>query len=134
MDPLATITGQDEAEKFEVHSIADLEEALRRIAEASDPDVPPLATVLRQDGDQLTIGLGRPFSVLTYIAQDLDPPYFTSLGNENARGGEDFYLQGHHTEFRRRSLIPPEDALEAVRRFVQSKGLPLPDNIRWEEE
>lgn len=49
---------------------------------------PLIAVVTVDDGDSLSIGLGREVSVLSYVGAAGNPPYFSSQGSVRVRDGE----------------------------------------------
>ena len=114
-----------------VGSLDALEPLLRQVA--AEVPRPVLATVIRGDGDQLSIGLGGPESFLTYVPKDGMPPYFNVLGD----GPEDdevcFDYNGEPSFYSASNTVSFELALEVARRFVMASGLPLPDLVAWEE-
>jgi hypothetical protein len=80
MEALAEIVDVPGAGLIAVDSTDDLIRELDAIAERCR-DEPSLVTVIRRDGDALSIGLGRPCSVLSFVASHRDPPYYASVGH-----------------------------------------------------
>ena len=113
-----------------VGSPRELVELLRRIA--AECPRPVIATVVRADGDQLSVGLGRPVSFLTYVPADNDPPYYSVVGAD-ADGEVCFDYAEEPSFYAARNTVPFEVALEVACRFAQSSGLPLPDLVAWED-
>ena len=113
-----------------VGSLGELIALLRRVA--VECPRPVIATVVRADGDPLSIGLGREASFLTYIPADNDPPYFCVVGAE-ADGEVCFDYAGEPSFYAARNTVPFEVALDVVSRFATSCGLPLPDVVAWED-
>ncbi len=112
-----------------VGSPRELVDLLRRIA--AECPRPVIATVVRADGDQLSVGLGRAASFLTYIPSDNDPPYFSVVGTETD-GEVCFDYAGEPSFYAARNTVPFEVALVVACRFAESSGLPLPDLVAWE--
>jgi hypothetical protein len=113
-----------------VGSPGELVALLRRVA--AECPRPLIVTVVRADGDQLSVGLGRPVSFLTYIPAHDDPPYFSVVGVE-ADGEVCFDYAGEPTFYAARNTVPFEVALDVACRFAASGGLPLPDVVAWED-
>jgi hypothetical protein len=130
-EPFAAVCAAPVVEYAEADSADDLVALLRRIA--SNCPRPVLATVRRADGDTLSIGLGRPYSVLTYAADGDEPPYLTSVGTVPPTERVRFDYLGVPSEFGRHNAVGVEDALAVVGVFVRSSGLPLPALVGWEE-
>jgi hypothetical protein len=79
----------------------------------------------------LSIGVGRPVSFLTFIPKDNMPPYFSVHVASNPEEEVCFDYNGEPSCYSARNTVPFELALEVVRRFVLSSGLPLPDLVPW---
>jgi hypothetical protein len=112
-----------------VRTVEDLQKLLRAIA--ADCPRPVIVTVIRADGDMLSIGVGRPVSFLTFIPKDNMPPYFSVHVASNPEEEVCFDYNGEPSFYSARNTVPFELALEVVRRFVLSSGLPLPDLVPW---
>jgi hypothetical protein len=58
---------------------------------------PLIAEVTLDDGESLSIGLGREVSVLSYVGASKNPPYFSSQGSPRVKDGEGvvFFYYGH---------------------------------------
>jgi Immunity protein Imm1 len=115
----------------EVGSPDELRRWLRQIA--AECPRPLLAEVVRTDGDRLTIGLGRARSLLTYIPEDGDPPYFSVVGEAPEGEAMNFDCNRESSFYSARNTVPFDVALEVVCRFAESSGLPLPEMVVWEE-
>jgi hypothetical protein len=113
-----------------VGSPGELVALLRRVA--AECPRPVIATVVRADGDTLSVGLGRPVSFLTYIPADNDPPYFSVVGEESD-GEVCFDYASEPTFYAARNTVPFEVALDVACRFAATRGLPLPDVVAWED-
>src|SRR5262249_36968825 len=113
------------------HTAVDTPDDLQRLlrAIAADCQRPVIATVVRPDGDMLSIGLGRPVSFLTFIPSDNMPPYFSVYVPANSEEEVCFDYNGEPSFYSSRNTVPFELALEVVERFVLSNGLPLPDLV-----
>ena len=94
---------------------------------------PLIAEVTLDGGDSLSIGLGREVSVLSYVAESGNPPYFSSQGASRVPDGKGlvFYYYGHWSEFPPSAAVPVEDAVQAVRYFCRHGG--LSSQLRWVE-
>ncbi|MGW4947482.1 Imm1 family immunity protein [Actinoplanes sp. NPDC004185] len=112
------------------------EEELRHAFAEAEQDaahLPLIAEVTLDDGDCLSVGLGREVSVLSYVGASKMPPYFNSQGSVRRRdgGGVVFLYYGHWSEFPPSAAVPTADAFEAVRYFCEHGRLsPL---ISWVE-
>lgn len=86
-----------------------------------------------ENGNLITMVVGGQETVLGFEFDHLEPPYYASRGESD----EDqpvltcFLTFEHHTEFRRRNVIPYADGLKAVAEFLDSGELPT--YINWEE-
>ena len=87
--------------------------------------------VISPTGDSLSIGIGSDMSILHFVAASGDPPYYASVGDEDADDVVVFEFRGEFTEYPRRQCIPTDQARQVVREFVD-KGT-LSRDIRWEE-
>lgn len=113
-----------------VTSVGQLDSLLDRLnAEAADG--PPLLVHVGGPAGSLAIGIGRAESVLTFIYPDGDPPYLVSNNGTDDETEYDFFMRGHHSAFPGYSIIPIQEAREAMRVFVASGALSL--NVRWGE-
>jgi len=92
---------------------------------------PILIDVIASDGRSLALGLGRNQAVLSLAGPEGSPPYFASVGDEDARGDISFEYHGELTAFRLRNAVPISSACTAARQFLSQPG--LPDAVRWEE-
>ena len=117
--------------RTEVASPDDLRHWLRKIA--GECPRPLLVDVVRADGDRLSIGVGRLWSFLTYIAEDGDPPYFSVVGDAPEGEEINFDCNGESSFYSTRNTVPFELALDVACRFAASSGLPLPALVAWEE-
>lgn len=117
-----------------VTSLRELDDVLDRIAGEISPDLPQAVSIIRQNGDGLTIVLGaKEGSVLSFLLASGDPPYFVSLGDPSAKGVFTFFVNlDHHSETLARNVIPGNVAREAAREFM-SQAMGLPRNVTWTE-
>lgn len=123
------VWGEDgEAAVADVEELDALLDRLTGEAEAGEPFIVELEV---DDGATLSMGLGRPLSVVNFVSSSLDPPYFQSVGGDGNDEAPVFYYRGEWSEFAPESAIPTEQARAAMRRFFQTRT--LPDNLVWEE-
>ena len=94
-------------------------------------DEPPILVSISGPLGCLTIGVGRPESVLTYCYADSNPPYLISRSKTDDHTPVDYFYFGHHSQFLRGNLIPSPVARDAVRQFVLHQSLSL--HVRWHE-
>ncbi|MBO0806904.1 MAG: hypothetical protein J2P32_01190 [Actinobacteria bacterium] len=59
------------------------------------------------------------------------PPYYASVGDEDAKGHISFGYHGEATDFRLRHAVPISSARTAAVQFLSEPG--LPDAVCWEE-
>lgn len=115
-----------------VGSVQELDALLDRItAEAEAADRPMIAVLGREDGSTLSIGLGRPYSVVGFVDGSYDPPYFISRGEEERSDPLAFVFSGEMTEFPPWSAIATEQAREAMRHFFGTGE--LSPEVDWVE-
>jgi hypothetical protein len=92
----------------------------------------PIIVFVEAHGYQIGIGLGHKESFVHFEQSSGDPPYMVTVGNRDAEGTVAFYLFGtHHTEVRRRNLIPMIKARNLLYEWIQTEVRPT--NIEWEE-
>ena len=60
-----------------------------------------------------------------------DPPYWTSVGDEEADGVEHWFYGGSYSEIPGRSVIPKSMVDLAIAEFIET--LDRPSSINWEE-
>jgi Immunity protein Imm1 len=128
-NPLAVEwTSGDRAVRAEIKSWPEAEALLDRIG--SGVEAPCLVEFYVPDsGQSLGLGIGRKMSVVTYQAS-LDPPYFISQGDK-ARAGTEWFCYGNEkTEYLAKNLVPMDQALLALKHFVESGT--QPENLDWE--
>ena len=115
-----------------VGSVQELDALLDRItAEAEAADLPMIAVLGREDGSTLSIGLGRPYSMVNFVDGSHDPPYFISRGEEERSERVAFVFSGEMSEFPPWSAIAVEDAREAMRHFFTTGE--LSPKVDWVE-
>lgn len=128
--PLAIVSWRGNEPDIPVESTDRLDRVLDSIAGSADPHNPIGVEVSRRNGDSLLIALGREESVLSFVGASLDPPYFSSVGNEGADGHFVYSLRGEYSEVPRSHVIETQLARETVRKFVSEDGLPTV--VRWD--
>lgn len=137
--PVARLTGlpSDPRGEVAVATSDELAVMLRRVAREVEPTGPILVMVTRQNGDEMGVGLGDPFSVLTFGTADREPPYLVSKGRWKFRPRDEvvFFFKGQHTQFDQKDVVPFEAALTAVLSFVGAAGppQPIPGVLDWDE-
>jgi hypothetical protein len=92
---------------------------------------PIMIDVIASDGRSLTLGLGREKAVLSLAGPSGSPPYYASIGDENAQGDISFEYYGEVTDFQLRHAVPAPAARAAAAQFLAEQG--LPDAVLWEE-
>ncbi|PYQ01295.1 MAG: hypothetical protein DMF83_26015 [Acidobacteria bacterium] len=92
----------------------------------------PIIVLVDAHGHEVALGIGAEESFVQVQDQSGDPPYLVTVGDPTADGVVAFYLFGHHhTEIRRRHLVPSMVARRIVSAFLRS-GSRSPD-VEWEE-
>lgn len=92
---------------------------------------PIMIDVIAGDGRSLALGLGRDQTVLSLAGPQGSPPYYASVGNENAEGDISFDYHGERTDFQLRHAVPNSAARTAAVQFMFEPG--LPNAVHWEE-
>jgi hypothetical protein len=109
----------------------ELENALDRIASQVRPDH-PMIIFINAHGYRVIIGVGYEESFLQFESESGDPPYIATVGDPKIQGAVPFYLFGdHHTEIRRRNLIPTARARAVLTEWITTAIRPI--DIEWEE-
>jgi hypothetical protein len=118
--------------------VASFEELRRHIAkadeEASEVGRPNVVFVEMPSGNNISLVVGAGTeTVLGFQYGHGDPPYYSSKGQRDQDSPvlTAYASLIHHTEFPRSSVIDMDQALEAVRLFVELDN--LPSNIPWME-
>jgi hypothetical protein len=147
---LATIEHDDPAlaNPVAVYSVQELDAVLDTLAEHSPADAPWMAHVTRANGDQISIGLGRPLvvdpagdvladeprpeaTVLSWIRAGGMPPYYVAKGTISSRRIFVFFTYGHWSEFLPEHCLDVKAARRVLREFVTSAGRPA--SVEWIE-
>ena len=116
---------------IEVTNSEELEDALEKIGSQVRPDHPMIIFV-NAHGYRVILGIGYEESFLQFELESGDPPYLATVGNPNIQGVVAFYLFGdHHTEIRRRNLIPTARARAVLAEWIKTAIRPI--DIEWEE-
>jgi hypothetical protein len=114
-----------------VGSVDELDRLLDRLTEEARAGEPFIVTLGRDDDSSLSIGLGRPLSVASYISPGLGPPHFLSRGNGTHDGPIEFVFSGEITEYPPESAVPADTARRALRVFFETGE--LSPELDWEE-
>ena len=119
----------EDAER-EVGSVEELDRALGELESGAAED-PFLVELFRDDGASLSLGLGRPLTVLDYVPPGLDPPYLQS--HSPGASGESlwFRFRGDLSEFPPDAAVPLEIGRGALRHFLESGQ--LSPALTWRE-
>ena len=119
-----------EGQRRVVADLDELDDLLDHI-HASTVAAPVLVSVIRADGESLTIGLGRELSVLSHVPADMNPPYRASAGDVEGDELVSYSFQGSYSEFPMTDCVPLADARFALREFAANGTLSA--RIRWHE-
>ncbi len=91
--------------------------------------------MLRKDPSQcerLSVGLGNGLWVLFYLPVDEEKGSAkNSLGDPNAKGSVTFFF-GDHTLISRKHLVPKQQAVEAIRQWLETGR--IDGGMRWTSE
>lgn len=120
----------NEVQLMSIQELNDLLDALETQFNVLEPTL--VAVELDRDGSSLAIGLGGDLSVLNYIDGSGNPPYFTSVGREQAEETLSFQFMGELSEFPMRNAIGVSKARRAMTEFVKTGS--LPSCIEWEQD
>jgi hypothetical protein len=115
-----------------VQSSEELEKVLNEIDMVHRANRPVMVNVVSQSGEVLTIGLGADQSVLSYMPANGEPPYLSSVGNDQSGGTIVFSYFGDWTEIPRTSLIATPIARQVLRHFVNTGE--LSNIVTWNDE
>jgi hypothetical protein len=113
-----------------VEDVAELDAILDRLTVLAGNGQPFIVELVTDDGSTMSMGLGLPQSVLSYLPGSLNPPYMESF----AGAGDEalaFYYRGELSEFSPETAIPVEQARDALRYFLKTQL--LSDNVNWRE-
>ena len=113
-----------------VTTIERLDALLDRL-HAQAAEASPMLVSIDGPAGNLTIGVGHPEGVLSFVLPDNNPPYLVSTNRSKDETEIDFYMDGHHSPFIAKHLIPMDLARKAVRVLVEHGAL-LAD-VRWSE-
>ena len=92
-------------------------------------DVPPLVELVIPNGNSLAVGVGRDYSIVSYVVSPAEPDF---LSRGDAAGDEPpvFYYGGEYSEFPPGTAVSVDDAYEAMRCFYRTGK--QPDNVDWQ--
>jgi hypothetical protein len=113
----------------DVATVAEMDELLDRLA-AQSAERPIVVELVSPDGATVSIGLGRPVTIVNYVGPSLDPPYFQSVG-EASDEEIVFFYRGEWSEYPPESAVPADVGRQALREFFTTGELPR--GVRWEE-
>jgi hypothetical protein len=115
-----------------VETVEELDRELDKLTREAERDDPFVAELVSPEHGTLSIGLGRPETVLSYVPASQDPPYYASRGAGGTDGYVEFFFQGSLSEYPRESAVPIDVGREAMRRFFERPHA-LPANVEWQE-
>ena len=114
-----------------VGSVEELDRLLDRLTDEALAGEPFIVTLGRDDESSLSIGLGRPRSVASYISPGLGPPHLLSRGDGAHDGPLEFVFSGEITEYPPGSAVPADAARRALRVYFETGA--LSPELDWEE-
>jgi hypothetical protein len=124
---------RSEAETF--HSKGDLAKALSSMKEKL-AERNPIIFLTHENGNILSFAISLEGYFVNYKDASWDPPYYSSAGDPEfaeETGVVDFFLDGHHTEIRKRQLIKFPDLVAVVLHFFEHGTHPA-ELIDWVED
>jgi hypothetical protein len=117
----------------EVDDVDRLDAMLDQLTREAEIDDPFVVDLVSEEHGTLSLGLGRPETVLSFVLPSHDPPYYASRGtNGSADGFVEFFYAGSLSEYPREQAVPIDVGREAARRFFRHPET-LPDNVEWQE-
>jgi len=128
------ITTHDGKEPITVQDRNQLNAVLEAASEeARAKNLLSVVILYAEDGNSITMVVGGSETVLNFNYGHLHPPYDASKGESDDDEPKltGFLTFHHHTEIPRRSVIPYENGMTAVAKFLDSGKLPT--CINWEE-
>jgi hypothetical protein len=121
-----------DGEEYAVRSTGELDQILDRLTADTPADMPRLAELINDAGDSLGLVIGADVSLLSFVGNAGNPPYYISVGELRAEGLFVLYVYGgHYSELPRRYCVSVEEAREAMRVFLEIGC--LTDHLQWEE-
>jgi hypothetical protein len=114
-----------------VATVEELDEELDRLTQQAERDEPFVVELAAPGHGALSMGLGRPETVLAYTAVSLDAPYYASRGEASADGYLEFFYLGSLSEYPREAAVSIDAGREAMRRFFERPDA-LPANVEWQ--
>ena len=116
----------------DISSVEQLDEVVGRLEDEARAGEPFIVELYSEAGDMVSIGLGRPETVISWIACTQDPPYLASRGPWADDGDPvEFMVGGELTEFAKDTLVDVAQGREALRAFFTTGELPR--NVSWQE-
>jgi Immunity protein Imm1 len=113
----------------EIGTVDELDAIVDRLHSEAESQ-PFVVELVAENGATLSVGLGRPVTVVNYLAESGDPPYLQSLG-EDATDELVFDYRGDWSEYPPESAVPVEVGRQALREFFAT-GRP-PKTLTWQE-
>ena len=123
--------GSDESEVVE--TVEQLDTLLDRVeADARRSGCPQNVELDAGEAGTLGLVVGADRGLLNHVPADSNPPYLTSVGDEDDERAFVFFVHGdHYTEGDWRHTIPTPAAREAARVFLLDAVLDA--RVRWDE-
>ncbi len=116
---------------FEITTIEELEKSLYKIKnELKDKNI--IIILVHPEGHLMYIGISKSYGYLNYHDGSEEPPYYSSIGDEDAEGELNFYLNGFLSEIPLKNCIPFELLVNAINEYFKTSE--LPNIIKWEED
>jgi hypothetical protein len=130
----ATVTWwSNDDEPVEFHDTIELDRVVDMVIKSRCSEYPTVIEI-QANGYLLTMAVGLPESFVQISSDSGLSPYFVAVSDKKAADDDtfNFYFQGlHHTEIRRRYILPTLLAREITRAFVVTGT--IPESIEWEE-
>lgn len=130
----ATVTWwSHDDEPVEIHDAVELDRVVDMVIKSECSEYPTVIEI-QVRGYLLTMAVGLPESFVQISSDSGLSPYLVAVSDKKAADHDtfNFYFQGlHHTEIRRRYILPTMFARELTRAFVVTGT--IPESIEWEE-
>ena len=114
-----------------VYDPAELDRVVDQVIQSECKEYPTVIEI-RANGFLLQMAVGVAESFVQISSDSGLSPNLVAVSDRNAANTFDFYFQGlHHTEMRRRNILPAALARELSRTFVVTGC--IPESIEWEK-
>jgi len=130
----AIVTWWSHEDGVAVNDVAELDHVIDDVIKSECREYPTVLEI-RANGYLFSIAVGLAESFIQISCDSDLSSYFAAVWDKNAPDNDtlNFYFQGlHHTEIRRRNILPSTVARELARSFVLSGT--IPKEVEWEKQ